>query len=406
VTTSETLADPPLAIARDDVDENPPVVSAPVAVPWWRRPMTFEEYRSTRVFPGLSGMRAWAAVIVVIFHFGGPAVRPLQGWVGVQVFFALSGFLITTLALREVARRGRLDFRAFYLRRFFRIVPVYLVVLVIVAFQVLINGSGVADFVDALPYYLTFFNDVAPHAAYVHTWTLGIEQKFYVLWPLLGFWVVTRNRHRLLLAAAAVALLFPWWDIRWLHASSFMVLVLGSLLALVLHDRRSYALMRWLLTPVGAVVVGVGFLIFHWGFTEVLGRLGEARSIPLYGIAVCVVLPTVIGPGPVRWLLSRPLMIFLGERSYSIYLVQFIAGYAVVGMFPGLSEQSPLRALVTVVVSVMFADLLYRWVERPMIAGGKLLVRRGSARTEPPRPDGLPIGGTMAGAGEVRTGPA
>jgi peptidoglycan/LPS O-acetylase OafA/YrhL len=344
--------------------------------------MTFEEYRSARTFTGLSGLRAWAAVIVVIFHFGGPVFRPLQGWVGVQVFFALSGFLITTLALREVSRRGRLDFRAFYLRRFFRIVPVYLVVLAIVAAQVAINDSGGTEFAAALPYYLTFFNDVAPNAAYVHTWTLGIEQKFYLIWPLLGFWVVARNRSRLLIAVVTVVLLLPLWDLRWLHAGSFVVLVLGSFLAILLHDRRSYALLRWLLTPLGATVVGLGFLAFHWGFTGVLERFGEARSIPLYGIAVCLLLPTVIGPGPVRWLLSRPSMVFLGERSYSIYLVQFVAGYAVVGMFPGLSERSPLRALVTVLVSVMFADLLYRGVERPMINWGKQVARRGAGSVE------------------------
>lgn len=364
-------------------------------VPWWRRALTHEEYRRTRSFAGLDGLRAVAAVIVVIFHFGGPVVRPLQGWVGVQVFFALSGFLITTLALREVGRTGRLDFRAFYLRRFFRIVPVYLVVLGIVVLQVEINGAGREQLRAALPYYLTFLNDIAPHAAYVHTWTLGIEQKFYLLWPLLAFALVGRTRGRLIAGVATIAVLLPLWDVRWLHSSSFVVLLLGALVAIVMDHPRGFAVLRPLLTPVGSVAVAVGFVAFHLQFTGLLERFGEPRMIPVYGLALCLLLPVVIGPGPVRWLLSRRPMVFVGQRSYSIYLVQFLAAAATAGLFPRPSgSHSPGMAVVTCVVSLLFADLLYRWVEQPMIAFGKRVSRRrASGATSAPVPtvEGAPM---------------
>lgn len=352
--------------------------------PWWRRALTHEEYRRTRSFAGLDGLRAVAATIVVVFHFGGPVMRPLQGWVGVQVFFALSGFLITTLALREVSRTGRLDFRAFYLRRFFRIAPVYLVVLGVVVLQGEIDGAGRAQLRAALPYYLTFLNDIAPHAAYVHTWTLGIEQKFYLLWPLLAFALVGRTRGRLVAGVAAIAVLLPLWDVRWLHSSSFVVLLLGALAAIVMDHPRGFAVLRPLLTPVGSVVVAFGFVAFHLQFTGLLERFGEPRMIPVYGVAVCLLLPVTIGPGPVRWLLSRRPMVFVGQRSYSVYLVQFLAGAATAGLFPRLSgSHSPGTAMVTWVVSLLFADLLYRRVEQPMIAFGKRVSRRGAPGATP-----------------------
>lgn len=358
--------------------------------------MSFAEYRQARAFPGLDGLRAIAATIVVVFHFGGSSVRLLQGWVGVQVFFALSGFLITTLALREVERAGRLDFRAFYLRRLFRITPVYLVVLLVVLVQCQVTGQGQDRMHAALPYYLTFLNDLAPSAAYTHTWTLGIEQKFYLLWPLLAFGLVRSGRGRIGVTLTAIALLLPLWDLRRVHSVSFVVLLLGALLAIVMHHPRGFALVRPLLTPVASVLVGIGYLAFHLQFTWLLGRFGEARVIPLYGLAICLLLPAVIGPGPVRWLLSRRPMVFVGQRSYSLYLVQFVAGAAVAAVLPVVARRpSAGAALVTWVVAVLFADLLYRWVELPLIRYGRRVAggRRVPAAVETGRvPAGVETG--------------
>ena len=85
--------------------------------------LTHADYLALRRFPALDGLRAIAAVLVVFFHYGGPDW--LQGWAGVQMFFVLSGFLITTLMLREERGTGRVSLSEFYLRRAFRILPVY-----------------------------------------------------------------------------------------------------------------------------------------------------------------------------------------------------------------------------------------------------------------------------------------
>lgn len=341
------------------------------------RSMTHDEYLQARTFPGLAGLRAIAATLVVIFHFGGTGVRFLQGWVGVQMFFVLSGFLITTLALREVDRNGKLDFRAFYLRRLFRIVPVYLVVLALVWGQAELNHVGHRQLRSALPYFLTFFNDIAPSTVYSQTWTLGIEQKYYLIWPLLAFGVAWRLRGRLAVILTLLAILIPLWDQRMLHTVHYVVLLLGSLLAVVMHHPRGFALLRPLLSPLGAVVVGVLYVAFHLQLTGLLDRFGEPRVIPFYGLAVCLLLTTVVGPGPTRWLLSRRPMAFVGERSYSLYLVQAFAHSAAVGLVPVVAGQRwPYAALVTWVVGVLIADLLYRWVEQPLIRIGKRFAKR------------------------------
>jgi peptidoglycan/LPS O-acetylase OafA/YrhL len=346
------------------------------------RSMTYQEYRQTKSFPGLDGLRAVAATLVVVFHFGGSSVRFLQGWVGVQMFFVLSGYLITTLALREIDRTGRLDFRAFYLRRQFRIVPVYLVVLALVWLQCELNHSGHDRMRVAFPYFLTFFNDIAPSTVYSQTWTLGIEQKYYLVWPLLAFGLASRTCGRIGVALTAIVLLIPLWDLRMLHSVHFIVLLLGSLLALVMHHPRGFAALRPLLTPLGSIVVGVAYLAFHLQLTGLLETFQEAQVVPFFGLAVCMLLPAVIGPGPTRWLLSRRPMSFVGERSYSLYLVQAFAHTAAVGLLPTIAGRpSPQGALVTWVVGVLFADLLFRWVEQPLIRTGKRLSRRRPPRT-------------------------
>lgn len=374
------------------------------AATWARTSMTFQEYRQARTFPALDGLRAVAASMVVVFHFGGPRLAFVQGWIGVHVFFALSGFLITTLALREVDRAGRLDLSAFYLRRIFRIVPVYLVVLALLVAQTELTGAGRAKMHAALPYYLTFLNELAPSAAYVQSWTLGIEQKFYLVWPLLAFGVAWRARGRAGAAIGAIVVLLALWNVPWVSSVHYTVLLLGSLLAIVLHQPRGFALVRPLLTPVGSVAAVVAFLAFHLQLRGLLARFGEPPVIVMYGLAVCVLLPAVLGPGPVRWLLSLRPMAFVGQRSYSVYLVQSLAHSAALGLAGTVAaNKTPTAALITWIVAVLFADLLYRWIEQPMIAVGKRVSRRRSRSTvtttdEPAsRPIASPIASPIAG---------
>ncbi len=143
--------------------------------------------------PCLDGLRALAILLVIYAHghFPGDHLLPLRtlkgrcGFLGVQIFFVLSGFLITTLMLREVRRTGRLHLGRFYLRRALRIVPAYAAYLVLLAIldaggavpldnhQWLAAGTYTVNFLPALPYHMS------------HLWSLCVEEHFYLLWPLM-----------------------------------------------------------------------------------------------------------------------------------------------------------------------------------------------------------------------------
>ena len=150
-----------------------------------------------RTLPALDGLRAVAALLVVGFHVAPNAWPFATGWAGVPVFFVLSGYLITRLSLADEAGPG-FSFRGFWIRRVTRIVPLYL--LAVAAFMVLPfvgdGGGGWSTVGRTLPYYLTFNGEFVDHGPMTVAWSLGIEEKFYVLWPVLAFALLAGRRIR------------------------------------------------------------------------------------------------------------------------------------------------------------------------------------------------------------------
>jgi peptidoglycan/LPS O-acetylase OafA/YrhL len=201
---------------------------------------------------------------------------------------------------------------------------------------------------------------------------------------LLAFGLVRRARGRIAVGQLTIAVMIPLWDQRMLHSVHYIVLLLGSLLAVVMHHRRGFAVIRPLLSPLGSLLFGGPYHAVHRQRCGLLQRFGEPRVIPFFGLAVCLLLPTVIGPGLTRWLLSLRPMAFVGQRSYSLYLVQAVAHSAAVGLVPAIATQpSPLGGLATWVVGVLFADLLFRWVEQPLIRVGRSVSGRGRSGRDP-----------------------
>jgi peptidoglycan/LPS O-acetylase OafA/YrhL len=351
---------------------------------WWT-PLSHREYLATRRFPALTGLRALAAVAVVFFHYGGPALEPLQGWIAVQLFFVLSGFLITTLSLREEERDGRISLRAFWVRRVFRIMPVYFTVLALTAVSVLIGGTYQSSRLgDAMPLYLIFGNELVDYnTPYGMSWTLGVEEKFYLLWPaLLALTALAKFGKNLLrtgicagviLAIVFVALpLTPGavWATLSVHYGS---LTIGCLLALLLHHPRGFALLRPLTSAAVAVPIALGFVVFQLSVGPLRDLVGgNWHFIPIYATASAILLVATLAPGPVqRVLASRPLT-FIGDRSYALYLCQIMAA-AVTGL---VAPSGFFKATATAAVALGFACVLYRWVETPAIAFGRRLAAR------------------------------
>lgn len=354
--------------------------------------LTHADYLALRRFPALDGLRAIAAVMVVFFHYGGPDW--LQGWAGVQMFFVLSGFLITTLMLREERRTGRISLKEFYLRRAFRILPVYLVVLLVTAAGSALLGTFTSNGIGpALKYFLTLTNEFADGSPYDQSWTLGIEQKFYLVWPLvvvaLGTVVLKRR--------AGAALLFmllglvvvnfteshrnPGWPMHY-----FSILT-GVLLAIALHSRRGFAVLRPLTNPVAQVFVAIAFTSVHVSLKPVAAFMNETGGIqghvwiiPMYAPATALLLASLVAPGPVTDFLSTKPMQFVGERSYALYLVQTIAAMGVALVLPALSGLS--QAVAVTAVGLALASVLCRTVEIPMIDLGRRVITRQRAQAQ------------------------
>lgn len=357
-----------------------------------------------RRFPALDGLRAIAALMVVFYHYAGEKWDWLEGWIGVDIFFVLSGFLITTLALREEDKTGRVSLRKFYVRRIFRILPVYFVVLGCVVALAWARREYFQVGLDrALRYYTTFTNEytTAWGAPFGQSWTLGIEQKFYLVWPPVAFTfvaLVVRSRSatvktvaRLAVSAALIVAAVEY--VPGGYGANYGAIVLGGALAFVLHHRIGYRLLQPLTTPVAGVVLAAAFIALHLSI-PVDAKFPGARPgfTLLYAGAVALLLPSLIAPGPGRWLLSRPVMTFIGERSYSVYLVQGIAALAVGAIVPVLAIPRTASAIVVCLVALFMAHLLYRYVEIPMIGRGRWIISlwdkpdRPAQEVKPPSP--------------------
>jgi peptidoglycan/LPS O-acetylase OafA/YrhL len=388
------------------------------------RVLPHDEYRTRRYFPALDGLRAVSVLLVLVYHVNGALWNFMSGAEGVSIFFVISGFIITTMCLREESRDGHISIRGFYVRRAARIFPLYFVVL---GFYVVWVGAlnwhgGRHLLVKSLPYYLTYLNDFSPHiltagAPFTLSWSLGVEEKFYLVWPALAFVVLFgRTRARFAVAAllAALALVihdgaqFP----QYLPYSRIMV---GCLLGLALHYRRSYlaltAVTRHWWVVLGAFLGLHSILFEHWS------RLIELAYAPVVALLIA---SFVTAQPPWSRLLDNRAMVYVGKRSYAIYLIQMICLSVIVSVATRIfavhvdgSDQpvgstawqaSLVILALGTAASLVGAEILFRTVEQPLIRRGRLWTERitGRAPVTPPRlaaaPDEV---GPAPGAGVV-----
>jgi peptidoglycan/LPS O-acetylase OafA/YrhL len=326
--------------------------------------------------PGLDGLRAVCALLVVSWHVRGDPFVSWRGGTGVYVFFVLSGFLITTIGVAEERRSGRVDLRGFFVRRASRILPVFYLVLAayVVAVPILGLGDRSERFLDALPYHLTFLSEI-PHVRFAGdvpfdvAWSLGIEEKFYVVWALVGFGLL-RGRGRpivasVLLVAALASQLVDG------NLSEYVVyyafVLIGVLLALVRDDPRGQAQLERLATPRAGVVATVIAVVLSRN-SDIGGDLWPL----LFGVAsAAVIAHVVVGDSPVARFLARPTMVWLGTLSYAIYLLHQLT----LGIAEAVVPSSTIGNLVTFVVglalAIAAAALVSRYVEQPAIRWGR-----------------------------------
>ena len=357
---------------------------------------THADHQGRRYFGELDGLRAVAILLVFTSHVDALFWDRLHGGTGVTVFFVLSGFLITTLARREERTRGRLDIRGFYLRRVFRIYPLYVAVLAFYATLILVLGfqpERRGAFLDSLPFYLGFLpeqallNSTGVEPPFAAAWSLGIEEKFYFVWPLLGFWLLA-GRFRLRVWALVAAVVACWAMPLVLDPIGYLVqpyalIGMGCVLALLLDDERGYAVVSRLGRPpvLGAVLVVVLALQLATSEIELTRPLYVAFGIPVALLLAGLLTSTGRLPALLR---SRPL-VFLGRISYAFYLTHGFALNLVQAVLPATGFwQGVVAPAVGLATAVLGAWILHVCLEKPMIRlGHRLGDRPGSHRRLP-----------------------
>ena len=331
--------------------------------------------------PALDGLRGVAILLVLGQH---APTRPLiDGFVGVTVFFCLSGYLITTLLLRELAT-GKVDLRRFYRRRVARLGPGLVVVVTVTTAVVLIarpdltTGQAFGPAGAAISYTTSLF-DWAHHPFatgdyFNYTWTLSIEEQFYLLWPFLLVWGYRRSPR--LLAGLTAALIGASLALDLYLGTSRAVkydpheyfgtdtnalpILVGALLAILLHQRWLPRLLESLAPAALPALV----------LLPVVGYLNETSHPSLViasgtGLSLLVLIGVLVEPrSPAATVLSIPVLRWLGERSYSIYLWNVLARAAMLNLL----GHTLVGDLGWTLMFLVLGEASYRYVERPLRA--------------------------------------
>ena len=352
--------------------------------------------------PALDGVRALAVTAVLLFHGGLAALS--GGFLGVDAFFVLSGFLITSLLLAERTRHGRIRLAAFWARRARRLLPALLAVLVVVVAAArsllpveemrLLRGDALAALAYVANWRMIYrgddyFTQTSAPSPLQHTWSLGIEEQFYVLWPLIVVTVLLlglRRGHTALLvvclagAAASAVAAAVFYEPRDVNRAYFgtdsraQALLIGCALAVLLSRRRRPGSRRYgpraatLASAALAIAAAAAVMVVGWLWTHADGSAGwlYRGGLTLGGVAVAAVLAhAVLRPDAAlaRVLALAPL-VWVGKISYGLYLwhwpiFQYVSAERTGQTGPALLA---LRLLTTLVV----ATVSYVLIEQPI----------------------------------------
>ena len=352
--------------------------------------------------PGLDGIRAVAVLGVLAFHGG--VSRVVGGLLGVDIFFVLSGFLITSLLVGEWSASGSIGFRRFYERRARRLLPALFSTMLLVAayahwFALPSTLEGLrGDALSTLAYVANwhfivtgqnYFVRYGPPSPLLHTWSLAVEEQFYVVWPALALFVLRRRGRRglavvaalgIVLSATATAVLFHHGAgiTRLYYGTDTRVqeVMAGALLALLLPR-----LARWVRTAdvgsaagtvspgrVVSAIGSVGALTLLWALFGVSGTSGflyDGGFLLVATATTAVIMVVMVRP---RALATRALSLsalgYVGRISYGLYLYHYPLFQMIDGPHTGLSGP----ALLTVRLAATFAAAVasYHLVEMPV----------------------------------------
>lgn len=329
----------------------------------------------------LDGLRA-ICIIFTIFNHISFVPRYIDGSFGVDIFFALSGWLITWLLLRDTSADEKFNLKAFYIRRFFRIVPLYaFTILLYFCASTLLARLGQPekqhDFLRALPYIASFNSEFRPVAAgdsFLHAWTLGIEEKFYIIWPCILFFLVKKPLWAFSVSALIIGcLLFVS------HGESFFVrgyfgLAFGALLAIIVKN-KPHLIDIFKKSEIASICVGLMALTYTASLIFPMVNIWNlAMSFCGAGLVASLWFNT---HSPTSRILSFAPLAWAGKLTFAIYLTHVLVLNAVEVAIAklGLESSMMLEFILVYPLSIALAYMLHITIEKPCIEIGRSIAK-------------------------------
>ncbi|MBK5331292.1 MAG: acyltransferase, partial [Ilumatobacteraceae bacterium] len=347
--------------------------------------------------PGLDGLRAISVIAVIFYHAGFGWMH--GGFLGVEVFFVVSGYLITSLLLEERDGTGGIRLRQFWLRRARRLLPALFSVLIAIGVWVALFGTAQQQsdlHRDLLPgiFYFANWGQIFGGAQYFgnfsplrHLWSLAVEEQWYLLWPL-AFVLITRRSKRTveagrsILVAALVVMLITWWlaspgvltsdrtnflYLSTLTRSSGLLLGAGAAFLWRPWKAKTPASNRAGLTLNVAGLGATALLVYAFTAAHLTDRSLYRWQLAAVSMLSLVVIAAVVHPAAktARRFFSSPALVGLGKRSYGVYLWSWP-----ISVLCGAYAGSWTRFIAAMSLTIVVSEFSYVYIETPIRKGG------------------------------------
>ncbi|WP_027065115.1 acyltransferase family protein [Maribacter sp. Hel_I_7] len=352
--------------------------------------------------PSLDGLRGIAVICVLLVHASYGKIS--GGFLGVDLFFVLSGYLITAILLKEFTLYGNISYFNFYIKRFLRLLPPLAVCIILyLIYQSYISPTGnespLLIVFSSLFYFVNFV-----HESYlgplVHLWSLSVEEHFYLFWPILMagliFKLPKRKQMIFIFFFIAIITVFRIWvyytnSIEPMHFGIFSIdsyrftfcridaIMLGGLAAIGLsEDPNSFNLKIQPNLGLILLLAPLGFLVLFLDVDNLVWRYGGFIGTNL--LALAIILFAV--KNPKNRILGNSILLWFGQRSYGIYVYHYLIFLAmeplrVSGSVSNLIIVTTLR----VVASLLFAEISYRIIEKPILKLKSKFQNKGIRKT-------------------------
>lgn len=357
---------------------------------------------SNKHLAGLDHLRSLAIIMVFAFHFGRIFPHPdwLKqisnfGWTGVDLFFVLSGYLISSQLFANIATHGRFSFKAFFVKRFFRIVPPYLIVVAIYfLFPYAREKDGLAPLWKFLSFTQNFNFNLQTQSSFSHAWSLCVEEQFYLLLPLVlsgllyfrmlkqGYWLLLT----LFLGGFFIRLYsyqsmimpnigqddvwFLWYQ--WIYYPSYCRLdglLVGIAIAALLHYKPGFSLK---IAKHGNLLILLSLLILISASFLCTNQKSLAASVfgfPLISVGYGVLVLAALTPSSVLFKREFKISHYLAALSYSVYLVHKFVIHITQDQFSkfNLEKASTTMFLLCVLSTLCAAAMMHILVEKPFL---------------------------------------